>query len=283
LRFCFCGATIFAEDVTDKKATAAMQIAATVNGKTYRIAAQGYDISLPVRFSAPQLTAFGAPPAAAAPYETDGFTGDVKSGGSCNCGVYSFSPHLHGTHTECVGHIAAGGLFITDIIKESFIPATLITLAAEKQENGDMLLTRTALEGALDGAKPDFLDALVIRTLPNNDDKRGRDYDGKTMPPYFTADAMAYILLSGVRHLLVDLPSIDRMDDGGKLENHRIFWNVPDGVREISPALVSENTVTELIYVPDNIKDGYYFLNLQVAAFAADAAPSRPVLYEVTT
>ena len=37
--------------------------------------------------------------------------------------------------------------------------------------------------------------------------------------------------------------------------------------------------VTELAYVPDSVADGLYLLDLQVPAFGADAAPSRPVLY----
>jgi hypothetical protein len=40
--------------------------------------------------------------------------------------------------------------------------------------------------------------------------------------------------------------------------------------------------VTELAWVPDSVPDGLYLLDLQVPAFASDAAPSRPVLYPVT-
>jgi arylformamidase len=37
-------------------------------------------------------------------------------------------------------------------------------------------------------------------------------------------------------------------------------------------------TVTELAFIDDSIADGQYLLNLQVAPFVADAAPSRPIL-----
>jgi hypothetical protein len=40
--------------------------------------------------------------------------------------------------------------------------------------------------------------------------------------------------------------------------------------------------VTELAYAPDAAPDGLYLLDLQVPAFVADAAPSRPVLYPLT-
>jgi hypothetical protein len=83
---------------------------------------------------------------------------------------------------------------------------------------------------------------------------------------------MAAIAARGVRHLLVDFPSIDRMHDGGRLANHRTFWNM-------AGAADTGRTVTEMIYVDDDIPDGRYLLNLQIPAFAADAAPSRPVIY----
>jgi hypothetical protein len=36
-----------------------------------------------------------------------------------------------------------------------------------------------------------------------------------------------------------------------------------------------------MIYVPDEAKDGYYFLNLQIASFENDASPSKPVIYPI--
>jgi hypothetical protein len=75
------------------------------------------------------------------------------------------------------------------------------------------------------------------------------------------------------------MPSIDRLDDEGKLTNHRLFWDVPRGSTNVERP--SAKTVTELVYVPDAVPDGSYVLNLQVAAFTADAAPSGPVLYRV--
>jgi len=55
---------------------------------------------------------------------------------------------------------------------------------------------------------------------------------------------------------------------------HHSFWEVPENPNFI-------RTITELIYVDNSIEDGTYVLSLQVAAFANDAAPSRPVLYAV--
>jgi len=42
---------------------------------------------------------------------------------------------------------------------------------------------------------------------------------------------------------------------------------------------VSNKTITEMIFVPNKIKDGNYLLQLQVINFSGDAAPSRPIIY----
>ena len=73
---------------------------------------------------------------------------------------------------------------------------------------------------------------------------------------------------------MVDIPSIDKEQDGGKLLAHNAFWNT-DGV------LRMQATITEFIYVENSIKDGAYMLNLQCAPFENDASPSRPVLYKI--
>ncbi|MBK8304136.1 MAG: cyclase family protein [Chloracidobacterium sp.] len=61
----------------------------------------------------------------------------------------------------------------------------------------------------------------------------------------------------------------DKFDEG-KLVNHRIFWNVEPGSREINAATRVNSTITELIYVPNEVADGEYLLNLQIAPFVSD-------------
>jgi kynurenine formamidase len=87
-------------------------------------------------------------------------------------------------------------------------------------------------------------------------------------------EAAKYLVERGVQHLLLDLPSVDREEDGGQLLAHRAFWQYPEAVRK-------HCTITELIYVPNEIKDGFYLLNLQTASFDLDVSPSRPVLFLV--
>ena len=114
---------------------------------------------------------------------------------------------------------------------------------------------------------------MVIRTLPNDLLKLEKNYSGKN-PPYMHHDAASLLVKKRVRHLLVDLPSVDRESDGGKLLFHKTFWQFPGNIRK-------DATITELIFVPHKIPDGLYLLNLQIASFELDASPSKPVLYKL--
>ena len=134
---------------------------------------------------------------------------------------------------------------------------------------GDWVVSEKSLEGF------DLnVEALIIRTKPNDHSKCTRQYSGTNFP-YLTIGAMQRIVDAGVQHLLIDLPSVDREEDGGALAAHHLFWNVP-----AEPNF--QKTITELIYVPNEISDGNYILNLQVSNFANDAAPSRPMLFDLT-
>ena len=73
---------------------------------------------------------------------------------------------------------------------------------------------------------------------------------------YMHPDAAAWLAARGVQHLLVDMPSIDREEDQGKLLAHHAFWNYPTDPR-------MEATITEMVFVDDSIADGLYLLNLQ--------------------
>lgn len=120
--------------------------------------------------------------------------------------------------------------------------------------------------------------ALIVRTLPNDNTKLTEQY-GDVISPFFSTEAIEYVLKCGFRHLLVDLPSIDRIFDNGKLSNHRMFWNVGPGSFKTHAGSRIYSTITELIFVPNEVEDGQYLLNLQIAPFEADASPSRPLLF----
>lgn len=252
----------------------------------------GVDISIPLKFSGEQPNAFGVEPAASKACEYGSLVGDTRRGGSCNFEQVTLIPHCNGTHTECVGHVTSERISVRTCLQDVIMRAVLVSVEAESVA-GDLVITRncisevvSTLNGALtyvlatDTATADTEPtALIVRTLPNDDGKLSRVYDDKNIPPYFATDAMEYIVECGFKHLLVDLPSIDRLFDEGKLINHRVFWNVDPGSFEVKPETRINSTITELIYVPNQVADGEYLLNLQIAPFESDAAPSRPVLF----
>jgi len=241
-----------------------------------------YDISIPLDLAGEQPNAYGVSPAVSEPVEAGGLVGDTRRGGSVNFERVTLIPHCNGTHTECVGHITHERISVQDCLLDVIVSATLISVEPASVGD-DYVLSKAGLTKALGSLtltpSIDRASALVVRTLPNDDTKLTRHYGEDNIPPYFTAEAMQYIVECGFRHLLVDLPSIDRIFDDGKLINHRIFWNVAGESFEVNSNTRVNSTVTELIYVPNEVEDGEYSLNIQIAPFRADASPSRPMLF----
>jgi len=241
----------------------------------------GIDISIPLRFNGPQPNAYGVEPARSEPVRAGELVGDTRQGGSVNFEQYTFIPHCNGTHTECVGHITNERTSIRDCLKEVLIPALLITVEPVSAD-GDAVIGAEELDAKLSIFEKGEGKALIVRTLPNGEGKLSAQYDDANIPPYFTAEAIRMITALGFAHLLVDVPSIDRIFDDGKLINHRIFWNVEEGSVETNANTRINSTITELIYVPEEVPDGGYLLNLQIAPFDSDCAPSRPILLPAT-
>ena len=271
-----------------------MILSIQINHQTYKIDSENpLDISIPLDFNGAQPNAYGVEIAQSKPCEAENLIGDTRRGGSCNFEQVKFIPHCNGTHTECVGHITHERISVHDCLKDVFIPAILISVEAENASETnetyavelnekDKLITRKSLASSLpNSANPKSQipnpKSLIVRTLPNDESKLTREYL-EIIPPFFSTEAMKFIREIGVKHLLVDMPSIDRIFDEGKLSNHRIFWNVEQGAYSISESSLVNNTITELIFIPNEIADGNYLLNLQIAAFASDASPSRPIL-----
>jgi hypothetical protein len=263
------------------------------HGRRWRaLLAEPWDLAIPLQFPGPQPRFFAEGPASAAPLRVGRFTGEVTSGASCNCRVYTLAPHCHGTHTECVGHVTGDATQLGEFTPVPPALAALLTVrpeppgVADVGEPGanaatDLVISRALLAGAAARWARDPWTALVVRTLPNDPGKRYRAYEGPSPAPYFTADAMHWIVERGVTSLVVDLPSLDRADDGGRLAAHRVFWGLPPGALDARRSRRQRALVTELAYIPDDARDGLYLLDLHVPAFATDAAPSRPVLYPV--
>ena len=201
--------------------------------------------------------------------------GKVSEGSSTNFNNIFFNPHGHGTHTECLGHITREFYSINQCLKQFFFLAELISVTPE-MINEDLVITKNQIENTLKGKTPE---ALIIRTLPNPESKKSKNYSHSN-PPYLAEEAAIFIREIGIKHLLIDLPSVDREEDEGKLLAHKAFWNVKD-VNNLNSDAHLDCTITEMIYVAENIVDGSYLLNLQIASFENDASPSKPVLYTI--
>ena len=71
----------------------------------------------------------------------------------------------------------------------------------------------------------------------------------KVKPAFFSIDAMQYIKDIGVKHLLVDTPSVDRLFDDGILSAHNIFWETKEKILNIN---AEYKTITEMMFVSRN-------------------------------
>ncbi|CAM3562335.1 cyclase family protein [Flavobacterium chungbukense] len=211
--------------------------------------------------------------------------GKVSEGkSSTNFNNIFFNPHGHGTHTECLGHITNDFYSINQSLKQFFFFAKLITIEPEKIGD-DFVITKEQVQKTL-SASPEGSgslsvtnETLIVRTLPNQLEKKSRKYSN-TNPPYLSEEAAIFIRESEIQHLLIDLPSVDKEHDEGKLLAHKAFWNVKD-THNLNQDARFNATITEMIYVSDEIEDGNYILNIQIASFENDASPSKPILYKI--
>ncbi|QSE99331.1 cyclase family protein [Fulvivirga lutea] len=243
----------------------------THQGKTYQAdLSQPIDISIPLNEGIQNPACYWADDVNFEVIKSGDFIGDVKQGGSVNHKKVTLTPHGNGTHTETYGHISSDeNATIHNLLKEYHCLAELITIEPASVENGDRLLTIDSFNEK----RRYSTEAMIIRTLPNDQQKLSKKYSG-TNPPYLDAKIAEELNQTGVRHLLVDLPSVDREVDGGKLSAHNAFWGSGSSIRK-------ECTITELIYVDNKIDDGLYLLNLQTLNIVLDASPSRPVIYKL--
>lgn len=227
------------------------------------------DISIPLNPDHENPNCFYAPPPTSNPVIAGDFIGSIDKGGLLNFKNIHINPHGNGTHTECHAHIHKTDDTINQVLKKYNFIASLISLYPEKMPNNDRVISMNSLE-LLDEELPE---ALIIRTLPNDDSKLQRNYSGMN-PPYVEDKFLTEIRRRGVKHLLIDLPSVDKEQDDGKLAGHKAFWDEED-------SLARFNTISELIYVPQLIKDGLYLLQLMISPLELDASPSKPIIYEL--
>jgi arylformamidase len=229
-------------------------------------ASKPIDISIPMQSGVKNPNAFGIQHPVFEPFKSGSFVASVSEGGSVNCENLLLNPHGNGTHTECVGHITPNRITIHDSLKQFLFVARVVSATPHQ----GVIIAQDVIPHLSDQEQ-----ALIIRTLPNTSQKLTRNYS--SIPtPYLQPELCRLLADHQIKHLLVDLPSVDPEVDEGKLTAHRMFWSYPQ-----SPRL--DATITEMIFVPDEIQDGLYILNLQIASLHTDASPSKPILYKPIT
>ncbi len=223
----------------------------------------GYCLAIPLDHTRDQPNAYYAPLYEASPVKVGEWIGDTREGGSVNFYNLHLNPHGNGTHTECVGHISIERYSIHQVLGTEYTLAQLISVYPTQQDNGDRIIRQLEWEPGVE--------AIILRTLPNHPDKMARHYSG-TNPPYLDFNIAGKMADEGIQHLLLDLPSVDREEDGGALAAHKTFWNYPENPR-------IKATITELVYIDNMVPDGLYLLQIQIPALELDASPSRPFIY----
>lgn len=227
------------------------------------------DISMPLKASKTNVNAWNLESPKIEPVKEEEWIASVKEGACVNFNNISFNPHAHGTHTECVGHITEAFHSVNQNLKTFFFLAEVITVAPEKLK-GDKVISKKQLQFAIGNKKRD---AVIIRTIPNTKEKLTKQYSN-TNWPYLLPEAVELLVSKGIKHVLIDTPSIDKEKDDCELFGHNIFWNTKGKLR-------LDATITEFVFVPNSLEDGEYFLNLQIAPFENDATPSKPILYKI--
>jgi arylformamidase len=274
-----------------------MQAELNFGGQKVRVALdRGVSLAIPVEFTGNGPRHFGAPPPQAMPWSVPGFSGSVATGASCNCSTLSLIPHCQMTHTESVAHLTRETGDAWRVVPRGLLPAVVVSVSPEPARETaestdpqpwgtDVLITQRRLRAAwpMAGAgKKTMIEpvAAIIRTLPNDAAKRSRDYTD-IVPPYLTREAMQWLVEKRIEHLVVDLPSVDRTHDEGRLVGHRLFFGLPPGSSARGDAARSRATITELAFIPDEVADGPCMLSLAVPALGGDAVPCQPIVYPI--
>ena len=238
----------------------------------------GICISIPYNYNGDQPNFYNSPQGKSHSMQQDGFIGEISKGKGCKVVNIEQNIHCTGTHTECAGHILSNPISINDVLKHEYYYTKLITVSpiqsTESKEDyhcsiddKDMLITREMIIGKI----PTKSLGLIIRTRPNSISKMNKRYNASNTP-FFSSNAIEYINDLGIRHLVVDTPTIDRYDDGGILGNHHLFF-------EKKPPY--KKTITEMAYIDDKIKDGSYLMTIEIPPMVLDAAPSRIFIFKL--
>ncbi len=264
--------------MTPATATESLRSRVLRGGREFRVAlAEPVSLARAVEFHVEGggLRFFGAPPATSNALQVGPFLGAVERGASCNCATLTLTPHCHGTHTECLGHLTAERIDAWRIVPRGLMNAVLVTAKPEER-----VVSRAALAAALQRTIPAMppmhdVTALILRTGCADD-----------AMAHLSPDAAALLVEHGILHVVLDMASMDPAEDGGELAAHRVFFGLPARHRDgsVTRALEaraerSRCSITELARIPPELADGACLLQLAVPELDGDAVPSSPLLY----
>ncbi len=242
-----------------------MEISFTQGPHSFKVDLKtGIDCSSVYGLPRAEPAAWHCSPVKVEPVQNGDWVGSVQAGAPINFYQVQLNPHGNGTHTECVGHISAEKQSINEVLPGFQGLLRLVRLAPDGQNCVRLADFKAKVQELVEPA----LAIAVPADFP-------QDFSG-THPPYFEPELMRYLRQAGVHHFITNLPSVDPEEDDGALAAHKAFWNYPQ-------EMDLKRTITELAHFKTELKEGQYFLNLQVAPLQNDAAPSRVMLHALST
>lgn len=209
----------------------------------------------------------------------DQFTGDVQKGGSCNVDILGCVPHGL-THIETSAHILVQdehAVTIKDIPVQNLSgPVYVIDVSSLDAGAGTALQWQHIEKKLKNISLP--VSMLAIKTkaslLPQDTDFSGKDF------LYLGPDTARQLhdFKPQIKCLLLDLPSIDREHDGGKLSAHRNFFGLPEkGHRHEDK---EKRTLVELAWF-SGLEEGYYYAFITPQRFQTNAVSTGIVFYSL--
>lgn len=231
------------------------------DGKTIDLS-DSIDISLPISPDLP-ISAFGMQ-AAQERVLLEPKTDEPKG---CRCSQLTIIPHVHTTHFETAQHY--GDQKVSSLMIARSIPPllTCLTIHVEWTPAGPIKFSTPNVRNGNVAAV-----LLCSGWIKHQIQQKAYDWTGFN-PPYVSVEMMEQIqrAFPRIRLLLLDLPSVDPEDDGGRLLAHRAFLKQENrGLIEmclVDRQLIQDNTI--------------YALFPNIAAIDTDGIPCRPILYRL--
>lgn len=245
-----------------------------------------FQLGKPVSVSRPILIdkhthAFNLPDVLSRPFKYENiFIGDVLQGGSCNVDILSFCPH-NLTHVETSDHILNQKSAYASINKVpvNHLQGLVYVIDLTKKLNPDTKLIQLKhIEDEL--AKISYpITAIALKTFASELSPE-YDFTGKNFLA-LSKEVSEYIshcsfASQKITTLLLDLPSTDQENDGGKLLAHRAFFEIPDKGFEFLDT--KKKVIAELTYL-NEIKQNYYYFIMTPAKIQTNAIITDILFY----